>query len=385
MKRFARHAITLLLATAGGSTSPAFAIQYSISAYNFTLGGDEMYAAGINSHGALVGWSTTGHETWPDGGSGTPDEPGQEPPVPVLDEHAFVYENGVLTDLGTLGGINSQGSQLNDQGVAVGTSDNVNGHQRAFRYENGVMWDLGTLGGNRSNATAVNNNNQIVGSSTTTANVSHAFLYENGVMTDLGTLGGTVSVANDINIHGHVVGQSWIAGGTIEHAFVFQNGIMQDLGVLPGTQVSRALAINDAGQIVGHSGQRAFLYNDGVMTELFGLSSGPAAVWVGDINNDGTIVGSSRPEGENDYNAVMWKDGALVNLNSLVSPDWSLHHAWAINDAGQILGRGTYQGVSAFYVLTPVPLPASAWLFGSGVAALIGMARTRVRGPQPLQ
>ena len=90
----------------------------------------------------------------------------------------------------------------------------------AFLYENGAMIDLGTLGGlgDGSSAWGINNNSQIVGQSTTCPGCpNHAFLYENGAMIDLGTLNGySDSYARAINNSGQIVGYS---GG---HAVLWQ-------------------------------------------------------------------------------------------------------------------------------------------------------------------
>ena len=90
-------------------------------------------------------------------------------------------------------------------------------------------------------------------------------------MTDLGTLGGQRTFPTAINSRGQVIGQSDTPRfpeaitdrgkfpRTFNHAFVWQNGKMTDLGTLPRYQASRAVAINNKGQIVGYttkSGQR---------------------------------------------------------------------------------------------------------------------------------
>jgi probable HAF family extracellular repeat protein len=306
MTVFARRPVVLIaIIMAMGTHIPtASGASYAISIINMTLGGDSADFYQINSQGAIVGQSYTSHETMVEF------EPGVF--MPMQDMHAFVYDNGVMADLGTLGGVNSYGRGMNDLGVAVGYSETAGGNNRAFKYEGGVMSDLGTLGGNNSGAVAINNNNQIAGSATTSGNVySHAFLYESGVMNDLGTLGGNLSYATDINNSGVVVGISWLSNSTLDRAFMYQNGVMTDLGTLPGTIASRAIAINDLGQIIGESGWDAFFYENGVMTELVGLG-GSDPVWVRDINNGGIVVGSSKSPVDGYYDAVMWKDGVLT-------------------------------------------------------------------------
>ena len=114
-----------------------------------------------------------------------------------------------MTDLGALGGSYSYAFGINDLGQIVGyyqTSYGY-GYNRPFLYENGVMTDLGTLGDN-CYPQAINDLGQIAGYSSN-GDCSRAFLYENdenGVVTSLGTLGGWSSMAYGINDRGQVVG-----------------------------------------------------------------------------------------------------------------------------------------------------------------------------------
>src|SRR5205823_3945206 len=107
-------------------------------------------------------------------------------------------------------------------------------------YQNGAMTDLGTLGGTSSSAFAINDAGQIVGHADLTGNTgSHAFLKSGGPLIDLGTLGGTNSVANGINSSGQIVGLSNLPGNSSDHAFLYTNGVMSDLNSLldPGSQL----------------------------------------------------------------------------------------------------------------------------------------------------
>ena len=117
--------------------------------------------------------------------------------------------------------------------------------------------DIGTLGGDYSHASDINEKGQVVGDSINAKDELRAFIWkEKGKLRDLGTLGGKTGRATAINGKGDVVGSSNSrASGFYEIATLWPGGGKAvNLGVLSGDNASQANDINDAGLIVGKSG-----------------------------------------------------------------------------------------------------------------------------------
>jgi probable HAF family extracellular repeat protein len=201
-----------------------------------TLGGTNSYGYGINASGQVAGLSDVG------GGI----------------QHGFVTgPNGTLVDIGPVnGGASSSATAINDAGAVTGyTEIDGLGDYRAFVYANGAMNILGTLGGNYAEGYAINNAGMVAGYSFLAGDmISHAFLYAGGITVDLGSLGGNDSYATGINEAGSVVGASNLGGGAGGyHAFLYSGGVLKDLNDLIdpalGLTLNYASDINDKGQI----------------------------------------------------------------------------------------------------------------------------------------
>lgn len=217
--------------------------------------------------------------------------------------------SGPYRDLGTLGGTECSSADLNNAGLIVGSSTLANGKTHAFLFD-GAMHDLGSLGGD-SQASGINDRGQVAGTSDLGNGMTHAFLLRDTMM-DLGDLGGGYSSGAAINASGHVAGVSNPQAKGPNHAFLW-DGVMHDLGALGTNRLadSGAYAVNRADEVVGYSrynspqdqAPHAFLYTGGVMYDLLSLIDASRQGWsslsfANDINDSGDIVGLGLYQGQ---------------------------------------------------------------------------------------
>ena len=280
------------------------------------LGGPNSGAFGVNERGQVDGQAETStkdpnNEDFCGYGTGLKCVP-------------FLWQDGVMSRLRTLGGNNGTVGVINRRGEVAGIAENRTRDPECVSPQvldfQAVIWgpkpgeirELSPLPGDSVGmALGINDKGQTVGGSgrcgntvlPPTAHAAHAVLWEkDGSVHDLGNLGGTgINMALSINNHGQVVGVSELVGASTRHAFLWawETG-MQDLGTLPGDVRSFGSDISDEGEVVGASrsadGQpRAFLWKNDVMHDLNDPLITPDSplflLLATAINSQGEIVG----------------------------------------------------------------------------------------------
>ena len=274
--------------------------------------------------------------------------------------------------LGTLGGKNSSinWNGINDRGESVGMSEtsstDPNGEDLCgfgthaiclpFLWRNGVMHALPTLGGSNGQASAINNRGQVAGyaengmlDSTCPADVTNnridlPVMWTKGNAQALPTIGADVDgVAFGINNQGHAVGYSGTCTSA-NFAVMWENGTATQLPDL-GTPGGIAYAINSHNQIVGQAVNSegtalAAIWENNTVRSLGILLPGDAAAFATSINNKGQVVGSSFDFSGNWSHGLIWENGKVFDLNQLFPASSNLYviSASNINDSGEIAG-----------------------------------------------
>lgn len=366
---------------------PAAAQAYLYRVHDLgTLGGGRSFASDLNEAGQVVGFARNTSEknrpflVTPSGGEW------------FLDAN-LDGANDLMQDLGVLDPSNPPALfgvawGMNELAQVVGTCQNAALNSRAFLWDLGVIVDLGDLGRNSPHtAHAVNDLGEVVGGSYVDSQSFHGFYWTaGGGIQDLGTLpGGNRSSAVDINNTGQIAGQVYAPGNASSEAALWQSpsGPIVQLGTLGGT-TGAALAINEAQRIAGTAADAAGVWHPFLLTPVGGvffqdadldgindlmqdlglLDPADIRAAANDVNASGHAVGYSSTTALPDLGgarAFFFDGSSLFDLNTCILPGsgFVLRQAYAINDAGQIVGSGHVGGVEHAFLLDPTPFSMS--------------------------
>lgn len=333
------------------SLSADAAQQYKITDIGVLPGGGETWTYAINDMGAVVGYGSSSEGN-----------------------RAFLWSGSSLSNLGALpGAFTSSAHDINNAGTVVGSSNS-----KAIIWQQGSMSELNGLpNASYSHANGINQSGQVIGTSE-----GQAVVWNQGQIKPLGTLSqGWVSVGLDINDSGASIGTAY-SPSYHAHAMLWAASTSTVLIGLAGSTDSGAIALNNAGVVVGYSGaanrDQAVAWENGaarLLAPVIGGAGGRAY----DINDDGQIVGFS--DFNSTFHATSWQDGQAYDLNDWLvnGQGWFLEQALSINASGQIAGVGFIGSQIHAYVLTPIPEPSSLALMGVG---LLSLTLTRRRSPK---
>lgn len=373
-----RHCTLVAACTSLGLSSIALAqsapVRYEVYTLGNFGGGLNTSPSDINNAGVIAGTALRFFE----------------PTKPA----AFTWEAGVYTNLtealgkqGYCGAINQRG----DLALATNPGFLLNQPGHAYITRSGVPVLLSRSFFSPSAANDLDDTATLVVGTVCTREDDltsrQAVVWRNDQPTLLGTLGGPISFGIAINNAGVAVGAAETAevdenGFFVRRAFGWsaQAGLT-DLGTLDQRNpdaTSFASDVNDLGWIVGSSDSpvqfvtRAFLWREGVMTDLGALGDENTSSFADAINETGLVVGTSF-DAQGFSHAVRWGPRGIESLDSLlpVGSPWTLGSAAAINDFGVITGTGARNGDPQAYVLVPTHLTLDVSALRAGTQATL--------------
>jgi probable HAF family extracellular repeat protein len=272
-----------------------------------TLGGTFSYAADINDRGQVVGFALNGRsDAFIPRDNAFSSECGAGPMGSEM--RAFIWQRGHgMRSLGTLGGPESCARYINQQGQVAGfsfTSYKPNAGSgiptfEPFIWTNGRMTSLGSLGGTQGFPNGINSQGQVAGYSNLAGDeITHAYFWDHGQMIDL-LPGSDFAVANSLNDQGEVVGVAHNPGKRNGFAYLWRDGVVTHL-----KKCSEARSINSITQVVGQAfncvtgASHAFFWERGGtavdLNKLIAPGSGVTLTTATNITDSGDIAAQGR-------------------------------------------------------------------------------------------
>lgn len=326
----AAFGLALVAALALPYLRPRPASRYTVTDLGVLPGDAVSSASGINNHGDIVGFSSSGE---------------------AYERRVFLYAHGRMAKAGQGEGVTYEGQPFINNSGQINRRQRLSSHAVLSRSESHqAIFYSGSqkirfvmpLRWERADLLGMNDQGQVIGSyRQTIGNPSRiSFVYDSKTR-KFSTLpqppGGWEGFAGSINDHGQIAGIAWQPGR--DRAVLWNAGQPVFLPTVPGRDSSEGLGINNQGDIVGTA---------------WSLPNA-AAQYVNDYPQRWRLlVPFFKKQWEN--RAVFYKGGKAQDLNSLIPEDagWTLEEANSINDQGQIVGEGLHHGLERAFLLTPM-------------------------------
>jgi len=226
-----------------------------------TLGGSYAYANDINTSGDIAGCGTiAGDQYW----------------------HAIYWKNKELVDLGALFGGDSCASSINNRGQILGYFVTESGDEHSFLYENGIVQDLGTFEG--AVLTDLTESGKVLGKTFNSNGDVMGTIWDGKQFIDMGRIDGAVDmVLLGMNTRDQVVGY-YLDEQWSEHYFVWQKAVYQYVDFI-------IIGINNNGTILGsnRNNREGLLWNKQSIDYFSGIEGN--TIYPSYISNNGSITG----------------------------------------------------------------------------------------------
>ncbi|MFT3856316.1 MAG: PEP-CTERM sorting domain-containing protein [Aquabacterium sp.] len=319
---------------------------------------------------------------------------------------ATVRRGDTLETLDKMGFGRSDALFINDRGQVAGDLKDVSFHvaydshlvrsssyrmevntdrAHAFLYADGAMKDLGTLGGTSSGVSALTARGDVLGWSQTEGNAgTHAFLYTDGRLVDIGQ-GSKDSVVTAMNERGT------LAGYMDDEAFIYRDGALHGLGELVGgASRIEVLAPNDvaAGKVSSNGAPaQIFVYKDGQIEVLplqFRANGKvmPQTVLSVSVRGDVLLAGQASPY--DDPLTFLYSDGGYTDLSDAsawLDGEQVSVNVYDFDEAGRLVGGKFGLKTLTLTNMSVVPEPTSALLMLLGLALMACMSRCASKRP----
>lgn len=287
----------------------------------------------------------------------------------------YLTNNGVVTNQGTVGELYSNSGTFTNNGTLNRISNSNYGagsFNGTFTNNGTLVLDQGVIGGTFTNAGTVILNQG--------ANAYAEMNASGTANTDYLQTAGTTTINGDLYSNVMLAGGILKGTGNINGELTVMNGAQVNPGNSPGLLTVNGAMVLDMGAVLNME----VLFENGV------LKYDQLAVF-GQFTNNGVIkfsLGSGVDFSNNEFSA----NGQKANLANIFTLfNWG-PSGYRENALSSLLGETllvldangnshnwlvTAEMIAAAPLAAPVPVPAAAWLLGSGLLGLIGVARRK--------